>query len=79
MCVTVQPFSCTQCLAAIDRAELDFSSLAWQAASPEARELVTVMLARDPSCRPSAQQLLDKYGSWLAKGEPQQTAEPLEQ
>jgi serine/threonine protein kinase len=68
-----------QCLAAIDGAELDLSSPAWQAAAPEARELVTVMLARDPACRPSAQQLLDKYGSWLAIGDPQKEAEPLEQ
>lgn len=61
-----------QCLAAINESELDLSSPAWQAASPEARELVTVMLARDPAHRPSAQQLLDKYASWLKMGEPQQ-------
>ena len=57
-----------QFLANIDAIELDLSCPAWQAAAPEARELVSAMLAKDPCMRPSAQQLLDGYSGWLKCG-----------
>jgi hypothetical protein len=57
-----------QCLVFIEEGEVDLSVPPWQAASPEARELVSAMLVKDPALRPSAQKLLDNYGSWLSKG-----------
>lgn len=61
-----------QCLANIEEAELDLSCPAWQAASADARKLVSTMLAKDPQLRPTAQQLLDTYSSWLQRGIPSQ-------
>lgn len=57
-----------QCLVFIEEGEVDLSVAPWQAASPEARELVAAMLVKDPALRPPAQKLLDNYGSWLSKG-----------
>lgn len=57
-----------QCLANIEEGELDLSCPAWQAASADARKLVSAMLAKDPQLRPTAQQLLDTYSSWLQRG-----------
>lgn len=57
-----------QCLANIEDADLDLSCPAWQAAAPEARKLVSAMLAKDPMKRPPAQKLLDEYSSWLSRG-----------
>lgn len=58
-----------QCLTYINEAELDFSQPVWQAVAPEARALVAAMLTKDPSSRPSAQKLLDKYSAWLSRGD----------
>jgi serine/threonine protein kinase len=57
-----------QCLAYIEDVELDLSLPAWEAATPEAREIVSAMLVKDPAMRPSAQKLLDSHSAWLNKG-----------
>lgn len=40
----------------------------WDDVSAEAKSLVGMMLLKDPVERPSAQQLLDAFASWLALG-----------
>lgn len=68
-----------QCLACAD-AELDLSGPVWQAVDAEARDLVSVMLEKDPARRPSAQALLVSHSKWLNKGSAkQQQMEPPQQ